>query len=132
MILTPEDRQHLANIIDAIDEIESYVQFEDFNEFARDEIAKEAVTRIFEDVGGAAKLISDDFKAIYGDIDWDVLISLERAMYNQAEEYGYEAIWSIIKNDLPNIRAQVADLAANVREEDDIQGFDLTPNPETH
>jgi uncharacterized protein with HEPN domain len=131
MNLSPEDRQHLSNIINAVDEIESYVQYEDYNEFREDEVAKEAVTRVMADLGGASKLLSDEFKAQYGDVDWDALIRLEDAMYNQAEEWDYEGIWQIIKNDLPEIRSQVADLAANVREEDDIHGFDLTEDPNT-
>jgi hypothetical protein len=53
-------------------------------------------------------------------------------MYDQAYEAEYEAIWSVIKEDLPILRQQVTDLAANIREEDDIQGFDLTKDPRTH
>jgi uncharacterized protein with HEPN domain len=132
MLVTPEDKQHLMNIADAIEEIQSYVQYEDYNAFNLDEISKEAVTRLFQDIGGAAKMLSDDFKENFGDIDWNVLIRLEDAMYNQAEEDGFEAIWQIIKMDLPEIKSQVTDLAANLREEDDIQGFDLTEDPMTH
>ena len=132
MLITPEDRQHLMYIADAIEEIQSHVQYEDFNQFNQDEIARESVTRLFQEIGGAAKLLSDDFKESFGDIDWNVLIRLEDAMYNQATEHGFEAIWSIIQNDLPDIKSQVTDLAANLREEDDIQGFDLTEDPMTH
>lgn len=128
MLITPEDRQHIINIVDAIDEIEGYIQYEDFNDFTKDEIAKEAVTRLMQDVGGAAKMVSDEFKGEYSDIDWNAIIRLEDAMYNQAEEQGYDIIWQIIKFDLPEIKDQMADLAANIREEDDIEGFDLTPN----
>jgi uncharacterized protein with HEPN domain len=132
MLVTPEDKQHLMNIADAIEEIQSYVQYEDFNQFNVDEISKEAVMRLFQDVGGAAKMLSDEFKESFGDIDWNVLIRLEDAMYNQAEEIGAEGIWQVIKYDLPEIKSMVTDLAANLREEEDIQGFDLTDDPMTH
>ncbi|MGZ5243139.1 MAG: HepT-like ribonuclease domain-containing protein [Bacteroidia bacterium] len=132
MLVTPEDKQHLMNIADAIEEIQSYVQYNDYNMFAKDEMTRESVARLFQDIGGAAKMLSDDFKDNFGDIDWNVLIRLEDAMYDQAEETSFEAIWSIIKNDLPEIKSQVTDLAANLREEDDIQGFDLTEDPMTH
>ncbi len=132
MLVTPEDKQHLMNIADAIEEIQSYVQYEDYNQFSKDELTREAVTRLFQDIGGAAKMLSEEFKGSYGDIDWNVLIRLEDAMYDQAEETSFEAIWFIIKEDLPVIKDQVTDLAANLREEDDIQGFDLTEDPMTH
>ena len=132
MNINDEDRQHLMNIADAIDEIMSYVQYEKYEDFLKDEVAKEAVARLFADVGGAAKLLSEDFKSLYGDVDWDVLVTLENAMYDQAFENEFPEIWGIIKMDLPEIRAQVADLAANLREEDDIHGFDLTKDPKTH
>lgn len=131
-MLNPEDKQHLMNIADAIDEIDAYIQYEKFEDFIQDEVAKEAVTRLMQDIGGAAKLLSDDFKSEYGDVDWDAFINLEMAMYDQAYEAEYEAIWSIIKGDLPILRSQVTDLAANIRDEDDIQGFDLTKDPRTH
>ncbi|RYD75559.1 MAG: DUF86 domain-containing protein [Sphingobacteriales bacterium] len=132
MLITPEDRQHLMNIADAIEEIQSYVQYNDYNMFAKDEMTRESVSRLFQDIGGAAKMLSDEFKESFGDIDWNVLIRLEDAMYDQAEETSFESIWYIIKNDLPEIKTQVTDLAANLREEDDIQGFDLTEDPMTH
>jgi uncharacterized protein with HEPN domain len=132
MAINPEDRQHLMYIADAIEQIQSFVQYEDYETFNKDEIAKEEVARLFQDIGGAAKLLSDEFKGLYGDVDWDVLIRLEDAMYDQAFEQSFEAMWSIIKNDLPEIKSQVTDLASNLREEDDIQGFDLTRDPMTH
>ena len=131
MLVTPEDKQHLMNMADAIEEIQSYVQYEDYNQFAKDEMTRESVARLFQDIGGAAKMLSDEFKESFGDIDWNVLIRLEDAMYDQAEETSFEAIWQIIKFDLPVIKSQVTDLAANLREEDDIQGFDLTEDPNT-
>lgn len=132
MSINPEDRQHLMYIADTIEQIQSFVQYEDYETFNKDEIAKEEVARLFQDMGGAAKMLSDEFKGTYGDVDWDVLIRLEDAMYDQAYEQSAESIWSVIKNDLPDIKAQVTDLAANLREEDDIQGFDLTRDPMTH
>jgi uncharacterized protein with HEPN domain len=131
-MLNAEDKQHLMNIADAIVEVQSYVQFEKYEDFAQDEMAKEAVTRLFQDIGGATKLLSEEFKSFYGDIDWDAFVNLENAMYNQAYETGYEEIWSIIKKDFPKMKTQVTDLAANLEEEDDIQGFDLTEDPNTH
>jgi uncharacterized protein with HEPN domain len=131
-MISIEDKQHLMNIADAIDEIEAYVQGENYEAFFQDDMSKEAVTRLFQDIGGATKMLSDDFKAMYGDVDWNVFISLENAMYDQAYEVENEAIWSIIKNDIPILRQQVTDLAANIREEDDIHGYDLTDDPMTH
>jgi uncharacterized protein with HEPN domain len=132
-MISIEDKQHLMNIADAIDEIEAYVQGENYEAFALDDMSKEAVTRLMQDIGGATKLLSDDFKASYGDVDWNAFIGLENAMYDQAYEVENEAIWSIIKNDIPILRQQVTDLAANLREEDDIHGYDLTPDdPMTH
>ncbi len=121
-MITPEDGQHLNNILDAIEEIEGYVQDEDINDFLQDENAKEAVTRRMQDIGGAAKLLSDELKSEWGDIDWEVLIRLEDAMYNQSVEFAFDSIWSIIENDLPKIKIQVADVSSRANEEEDIEG----------
>lgn len=132
-MITVEDRQHLNYLTEAITEISSFTEGEDYQSFELNETAKEEVSRLLQDVGGAAKMLSDDFKGNYGDIDWDVLISLENAMYNQAHEHGIEGMWHVISKDLPSMIDQITDLASNLDEEEDIQGFDLTPNdPNTY
>lgn len=131
-MINPDDRQHLTYIVDSIDEIEGYMQYEDYNDFSKDEFAKEAVARICQDIGGAAKLLSDEFKETHGgSFDWDVLIRLEDAMYDQATETNFEALYGVLKNDLPIIKDGVSDIAAKFNDEEDIQGFDLTENPNT-
>jgi uncharacterized protein with HEPN domain len=113
-MISPDDKIHLMYISDAIDEVNSYVQYEDFEVFVKDEIAKEAVVRQLQNIGGASKLLTDDFKMTYGDVDWDTLIRLEDAMYDQAEETSLRALWGIIKTDFPALRTQVSDLTATL------------------
>ena len=132
-MINAEDRQHLMNIVEAINEIDGYVQYEEYNDFVKDNVATEAVARSFQDISGAAKLLSEEFTSNYSDIDWVTLIRLEDARYNEAMEYGYEELWNIIKYDLPKIKDEVTDLASNLEETEDIEGFDLTPDdPNTY
>ncbi len=131
-MISIEDKQHLMYIADAIDEVEAYIQGENYETFFQDDNSKESVARLFQDIGGATNMLSDDFKALYGDVDWDVFINLEGAMGSEDQEIASEALWSIIKNDFPVLKQQVTDLAANIREEEDIHGFDLTEDPMTH
>lgn len=131
-MISVEDKQHLMYISDAIGEVEAYVQGEDYESFFQDDFSKEAVARLFQDIGGAATMLSEEFKLQYGDVDWDAFRSLEGIMGNQDQELANEALWSIIKNDFPVLKTQVTDLASNIREEEDIHGYDLTEDPMTH
>lgn len=121
-MISPEDKQHLMYIANAIEEIQGYMENEDENFFAKDEYTREAVARLCQEIGGGAKMLSDDFKMQYGDIDWDVLIRLEDAMYDQAMEAEFDSFWGVLKQDLPKILTQVTDIASVTDEEEDIQG----------
>ncbi|MDQ3071828.1 MAG: hypothetical protein M3Q97_00995 [Bacteroidota bacterium] len=98
----------------------------------RMKFAKEAVARICQDIAGAAKLLTEEFKNNYGGkFDWDVLIRLEDAMYNQAVEQGDDSLFHVLEGDLPVIKAGISDIASELNDEEDIQGFDLTKDPNT-
>lgn len=101
---TEEDQVHLMNISNAILEIESYTRYEDFNQFNREEETKAVVARNLMQIGGAAKLLSDDLKNRLADMDLRVLELLTNADFNYYTERDHHAMWSIIKQDLPEIR----------------------------
>lgn len=105
-----EDRIRLSDIADSIMEIEAYVGQGEFGDFSISDDVKAAIVGHLSQVGGAAALLSDEFKENYRDIDWDVLAGLQYANYDQEMELDMMPHWHIIASDLPEIKDQILDI----------------------
>ncbi|MFA0962521.1 DUF86 domain-containing protein [Roseivirga sp. BDSF3-8] len=128
-MITEEDQVHLQNISNAILEIESYTQYEDFNQFTREEETKAVVSRNLMQIGGATKLLSDDLKNRLADMDVRVMELLTNADYNYYVERDHHTLWNIIKNDLPRIREMVNTVSEKLNREEDFPS-ELEDRPE--
>jgi uncharacterized protein with HEPN domain len=102
-----EDKARLLDIAKSIDEIQETVAGMKFEDFIRETDVRDDVAYMLQEVGGAARLLSQEFKELYGDIDWDVLINLQFATYDQEIEIDPHALWYVVENDLPLIKDQV-------------------------
>ncbi|MGB3184097.1 MAG: HepT-like ribonuclease domain-containing protein [Cyclobacteriaceae bacterium] len=126
---TEEDQVHLMNISNAILEIESYTRYEDFNQFNREEETRAVVARNLMQIGGAAKLLSDDLKNRLADMDLRVLELLTNADFNYQTERNSNALWNIVKHDLPEIREIVNTVSEKLDREEDFPN-ELEDRPE--
>ncbi|HEX8547283.1 MAG TPA: HepT-like ribonuclease domain-containing protein [Cytophagaceae bacterium] len=115
-----DDIIRLMDIADSIREIQSYIGRADFAAFGQREDIREAVTSQLLQIGGAAALLSDEFKEKHGHIDWDVLIGLQYANYDQQLELDLHPIWAIVHNDLPQLNDELLDLATQLEDEVDL------------
>ena len=96
-----EDLIRLADIADSMREIQSYIGQADYKDFAIRDDMKEAVISHLQQIGGAATLLSDEFKEKYRDVDWNVLAGLQYGHYDQELELDMMPHWYIVQNDLP-------------------------------
>jgi uncharacterized protein with HEPN domain len=102
--MTEEDQYHLNNIANYISEIESYVQGMEYPDFEEEEEVRVTVMENLQHIGQAASLLSDDFSSQFTDVDYHVLDTFKSAKFNNAWEQGYQQIWGVITNDLPQFR----------------------------
>ncbi|WMJ71914.1 hypothetical protein RCC89_01820 [Cytophagaceae bacterium ABcell3] len=113
-----EDKGHLIDIMRSIEEIQSYVGGASFEDFNKREDLRESVYYQLQTIGGASKLLSDEFKDKYRDIDWDTLYNLNFGGYNQQVEMDTNGVWHIITEELTNIHDQVVDLVTVLEDRD--------------
>ncbi|HXA02349.1 MAG TPA: HepT-like ribonuclease domain-containing protein [Cytophagaceae bacterium] len=102
-----DDKARLLDIAKSIDEIQETIAGMKFEDFIRETDIRDDVAYMLQEIGGAARLLSFEFKETYGDIDWDVLTNLQFATYDQEIEIDPNAIWYVIENDLSLIKDQV-------------------------
>jgi uncharacterized protein with HEPN domain len=123
-----EDLIRLSDIADAMIEIQGYVGRSEYNDFATREDIKEAVISQMQQIGGAAALLSDEFKEKYRDIDWDVLKGLQYGNYDQQMELDMMPHWYIIQNDFPDLLAQISDIVTELQQVSDQENEILLDN----
>ena len=99
-----EDQVHLTHIANYINEIESYVQGMDYQQFADEEEVRVTVMENLQHIGQAASLLSDEYTSQFTAVDIQVLETLKSAKFNDSLEIDYRPVWSIIQNDLPVFR----------------------------
>jgi uncharacterized protein with HEPN domain len=117
-----EDMIHLNNLAQCIMEIEGYTKDLDYEDFLSDEEDKAAVMSNLNQIGEASRLLSDDFKDQYDDIDLKVLEGLRNAEYNDEMELDLHGVWHIISRDLPYIREKVLDALTQLEQQEDLEG----------
>lgn len=120
-----EDRMRLLDIADSIQEIQGYVGQGNFEDFNTRYDMKRAISEQLIQIGGAASLLTDEFKTKYGDIDWDVLKGLQYTNYDMELEMDLHPIWYIVNNDLPEIAEQILDIATQIEGEEDLSDVAL-------
>lgn len=120
---TQEDQVHLNNIVTSINEIDSYTQHMDYNQFGRDEETQAVVGRNLRMIGDAASLLTDEVKDRFGYIDYNVLIGLKNATYNIEMERDPNILWNILQNDLPVIKDDILTATEEINREEDLSGL---------
>ncbi|MEM9674820.1 MAG: hypothetical protein AAF992_19660 [Bacteroidota bacterium] len=67
-------------------------------------------------------MLSEDFSSQFTDVDYHVLDTFKAAKFNNAWEQGYQQIWGVITNDLPQFRDLIMTESerADIPEDDDL------------
>ncbi len=65
-----DDRVYLQHILDAIENIQSFLKNIDNEKFLKNILVNSAVTRQLEIIGEAVKNLPSDFKRMYPEVRW--------------------------------------------------------------
>ena len=114
-----EDLIRLSDIADSILEVQGYVGRSEYSDFANRENLKETVISQLQRIGGAAVLLSDEFREKHRDLDWDGLGELQYSHYDQEQEMDLAPLWYIITDDFPDILARVSEIVTELRDADE-------------
>lgn len=118
-----DDKVKLFDIVRSIEEVNGMVAGMRFEQFAKENQVKDEVTYQLREIGVAARLLSDEFKTSYGDVDWDVLTNLQFATWDQEIEVDPHGLWYIIENDLPRLQDQIYDITTVLQDREDEKFF---------
>jgi len=101
------DKVRLQHIVEAIDEIDAYIQDTSQEDFVKNSMMFNATLRQLEIIGEASNRLSNDVVNKTPDIPWARIIGLRNLVIH--EYFGIDdfTIWNVIKINLPYLKRKI-------------------------
>ena len=101
------DLVRLKHILDAIEEVESYLSNVEFSIFLQNSMMRFACIKQMEIIGEASNHISDEIKEQFSIIEWSQIVGMRNIFVH--EYFGIDAklVWEIIKKDIPELKGKI-------------------------
>jgi uncharacterized protein with HEPN domain len=101
---------YLKDILQAADDIESFIGDMDFDAFCSDKKTRGAVVREIEVIGEAAKNIPKAVRDKHKKMPWQDMARMRDKISHAYFGINYEIVWKVVKERLPEIRASIANM----------------------
>jgi uncharacterized protein with HEPN domain len=105
---------YLKNILKSIGKIERYVDGFDEQKFQSDDKTQDAVIRQLEIIGEAARLLSDEIKAVYPQVPWRDISGMRNHLIHRYFRVDIEEVWRTAKNDLSPLKTEIEKILENL------------------
>ena len=98
------DKIRVQHIIDAISEIEKYLDGVDFDEFEANSEKRFATIKQIEIIGEACNHLSKDLKHHYPEIKWREINGFRNISIHEYFGVNLHIVWDIARYDLPKLK----------------------------
>ncbi|HDQ03017.1 MAG TPA: DUF86 domain-containing protein [Deltaproteobacteria bacterium] len=95
---------YLTDILDAINDIETFLKNTDFNKFQSDNMRRNAVVRSLEIIGEASRNIPDELRQQYKDIPWKRMAGMRDKLIHGYFGVDYESVWAVATERIPELK----------------------------
>jgi uncharacterized protein with HEPN domain len=101
------DKARLQHILDAIQEVESYLIETDFKNFIGNSMMRFACIKQLEIIGEAGNHISAETKAQFSEIEWSQIVGMRNVFVHEYFGVDINLVWEIIKSELPDLKIKI-------------------------
>jgi uncharacterized protein with HEPN domain len=108
---------YLRHALDACERIDEYTRNQTLAGFLGSRILQDAVLRNFEVLGEAIVQLRDDDPLLLGrfpQVAWKETIAFRNRLIHGYANVDFAVVWQTIQADLPRLRAQLQEIAAQV------------------
>jgi uncharacterized protein with HEPN domain len=105
-----EPHLYLADIMNSIDRIASYIDDVSFEIFETDEKTIDAVVRNLEIIGEAARHVPEDFIKTNPQVPWKEMVSMRNKVLHEYFGIDIDILWETITQDLPKLKITIQKL----------------------
>lgn len=108
-----DDRVYLLHILDAVEQIEHYVQGFNYETFMRSRLVQDGVIRQLEIIGEASKNLSKTTRNNSQEVPWRDMAGMRDVLIHQYFGVDLSAVWGTVKQDMPELKKCLAKLIEN-------------------
>lgn len=109
---------YIQDIINSIEEIESFIEGMPFNEFKKDRKTINAVIRDLEIIGEAAKNIPKSIRNNYSQVSWKGMTGMRDKLIHEYSGINLDIVWKTIKEDIPKEKPLLKKIERVLKEEE--------------
>lgn len=97
----------IKDILEAINDIESFIGDMNFEAFSSDKKTRTAVVHEIEIIGEAAKNIPASIRNKYKSLPWQDMAKMRDKISHFYFGVKYEIVWKVVKERLPEIKSEI-------------------------
>lgn len=101
------DLVYLRHMLDAIEKIDRYLAGVDYEAFAANDMAIDAVVRELEIIGEAARNLSDAFIEEHPETPWRRIEAMRNVLIHQYFGVNLKVVWDTCRSNLPQLKSFV-------------------------
>ncbi len=103
-----KDIHNILDIQESIEKIFKYTEnIDKFEEFESNQLVTDAVLMNIVAIGESVARISEDFKNLNNDIEWNKIKGLRNIIAHNYFGIDIEEIWQIVKTEIPELNQQI-------------------------
>lgn len=103
----------LNHILDEIDYLIKNSEKLQYQDFIDNETLKRSFVRALEIIGEATKNLPYNFGKRYCEVPWKEIAGLRDVLIHRYFGVDYRAVWDIVKNKIPRLKAQIEKVLAD-------------------
>jgi uncharacterized protein with HEPN domain len=109
------DYARLQHILEAINEIEKYIQNRNFSNFISDSMFRFACIKQLEIIGEASNHISMEMQNEFSKIQWAQIIGMRNIFIHEYFGVDLKIAWEIIEFDIPELKVRLTEIIEKMR-----------------
>ena len=108
----------LEHIAEAIGILQTYAGDLPEDEIRKDVLRYYGIVKNIEIIGEAARMITNDFKALHPDVEWRNISGMRNFLVHEYFNVDEETVFEVLHSEIPILKAQVEQMLATTPWED--------------
>lgn len=114
-------RLFIKDIMEAIEDIETFIDDMDFDKFYADKKTRSAVVWKLEVIGEATKNIPNSIRSKYKELPWKDMAGMRDKISHLYFGIDYKIVWEVFRKKLPIIKPVIKKMIDDLKADEDIE-----------